>query len=326
MVNKLTTEMSNMDSTVTGIQTAQVTQDSNITMVINELKQVCGDVKLLTGIVDRQAVMIEHLQRQNEEAESRKMRNNLIIQGIETGEEDSDQCIKEVVTDFFSQTMKIRHNIAIKAALRLNSQNKENAPIQVTLQNVKDKGVIFKHVKNIKEKCNSKDEGYYINDQLTYKKQEEQHRYKMIKKANRDLTVTDQSTITFKKGKMLINNAPNVKKIIFPDITRTIDHEGKNEKKINDIYLTESETVTNGNCRFVAYSQEVWSLDDIRCGYIKVRRKQTKALHIVCAYSLPGICNAYNQDFCDCGEPGAGRTLLQLLQQNEVTHRAIYVA
>ena len=98
------------------------------------------------------------------------------------------------------------------------------------------------------------------------------------------------------------------------------------ELKIQSLYQTEGETIYNGSCKFVATSQEISSYDDVRCGYIKVRRRHPHALHVSCAYTLPGSDVANSSDFEDNLEPGAGRILWQLLTGNGIVHRAIYVA
>ena len=319
-VAKIQQDKQDLSGKVDGIITEQLSNTTDINSVNNELKKVRGDLKVISGIMERQSMMIEHLQQRNENKDSSSLRNNLIIQGWETGKDDNDQDIKAIVTDFFSQTMKISRNIAIRSAMKLHSNQAAN---QVILVNVKDKGAIFKNVKNIVDVKNSKDESYYINDQLTYERQEEQRRFRAIKKANKELNSEDRSTITFKKGQLFIDGRKYTKNITFPKESEVINPESA--EKIEKLYVTRGEDIANGRCVFSAISQKVRNFDDIRCGYIKARREFPNSLHIVCAFNLPGS-HVSTKDFFDCGEPGAGRVLLELLTKNNITHREIFVA
>ena len=223
-------------------------------------------------------MLINHLQEHNENTENNKYKNNIIIQGLEVDKDDTEANVKEMVTDFFSQKMKIRKNIALRSVLQLKRGNDKHV-LQVTLQNIKDKSIIFKNVKNLMDQKNKNDENYYINDHLTFMKQEEQRRQKMIKAENFQREATDKAEITFKKGKLLINGEVYKKKVIFPEIEDTITSD--NEEKIAQLYQTEGESVKQGNCHFIGISQEITNFDDIRCGYIKARHKHPKVLHIV---------------------------------------------
>ena len=161
----------------------------------NKLSVVKKEVSILTGIIYKQSMMIQHLQDYNSTIENNRFRNDIVIQGLEPDTNDNDQHLKEMVTDFFSQTMKIRKNIALQSVVRLG--NKRPPTLSVTLKNVRDKGAIFKCVKNIKGAKNSHDENYYVNDRLTFEQQEIQKRYRAIKKANNDLPAVDRHNLTF---------------------------------------------------------------------------------------------------------------------------------
>ena len=163
-----------------------------------------------------------------------------------------------------------------------------------------------------------------MNDELTFEKQEEQKRFRAIKKNNSNLHTTEKFNICFKKGDMYVENQKYSKRVLHPTVTDLV--ESKSEEKITKLYQTEGEFIKNGKCRFVAISQEVTSLDDVRCGYVKARRKHPNALHMVCAYNLPGSHITYDKDYQENGETGAGKHLLQLLTNHNILHHAVYVA
>ena len=174
-VTSLKDECSALKKGIEGVAGVQDSQQESVKQVNDEITKVCEELSILTGLVQRQAMKINHLQEHNEAKEGRNMRQNLVIQGLEYGKEDNEESIKEIVTNFFSQTMKIRKNIAIQLILRSGSE--EHLALVISLQNLKDKGVIFKNVKNIIGIKNNANNSYFVSDQLTFEKQEEQRRY-----------------------------------------------------------------------------------------------------------------------------------------------------
>ena len=77
---------------------------------------------------------------------------------------------------------------------------------------------------------------------------------------------------------------------------------------------------------FQAYTAEVNTFQQIRDLYIKVRLMQPMARHIVCSYWIPGEEDHYNQNYCDDGEPGAGRMLLDFMKKSNLQCRVIFIA
>ena len=111
----------------------------------------------------------------------------------------------------------------------------------------------------------------------------------------------------FKKGKLLIGSKEYWKKISHPTVKQTVSLD--NPAQVNSMLLTQSETVCNGQCIFAAYSLEVRTVDDVHNGYIKVTQLNPAALHVMCAFRIPGNDPAL-QDFEDNNQAGGGRVLL----------------
>ena len=155
-------------------------------------------MKFLQGMVQRQAQEIKLLKEANENKEAVRLRNNLLISGLEEDDEESPDNLIQLVTDFFSQTMGIRNSITINNARHQGNANPHM--IVVTLQNLKDKGIIFKHVKNLKDVRNINDDRYFITDHLPAARQEEQHRYRSLINQNKDKEGTDKFNLGFKKA------------------------------------------------------------------------------------------------------------------------------
>ena len=75
-----------------------------------------------------------------------------------------EQNIKELVTDFVLETMKIRKNVTIKSVMRIN--NHKPSAVLVSLLNVCNKGIIFQKKAFMESKI-LRISFYYVNDQFT---------------------------------------------------------------------------------------------------------------------------------------------------------------
>ena len=191
-ITQIKEEQTTLKNDLQQFQTVHKVTNDTVSTLTAKIDKMWKNQEIMVGIMERQATMIEHLQHQNEEYLSKSYRNNIIIQGLEIDDDDDHETINKKVTDFFSQTTKINKNIAIKSIVKMKKEGKVSATLQVTLENPKDKGIIFKNVKNLKDVKNNHDGYYSVNDHLTYERQEEQRRYRTIKKLNAGLPVTDR--------------------------------------------------------------------------------------------------------------------------------------
>ena len=203
-----------LKESIEGLETEVSANTVKFNELTNELKQVHEEQAILCGILERQGMMIDHLQDRNDTMMAKDLSNNLIIQGLETEESDDAERLWEQVTDFFKHTMKISKNVALKSVFRC--KNAKIPTLSVQLQHVKDKNIIFKHIDNLKGVKITQDQSYFIQDHLTFQKQEEQRRFRAIKKQNNDLPATERRDVTFVKGKLYLDNVQYRKKISCP--------------------------------------------------------------------------------------------------------------
>ena len=78
--------------------------------------------------------------------ESKNMKKNLLLSGIK--EIEGENC-SQVVKNFFKDKLKIEEEVQIKKAFCIGKG--ENRQLSITLSDVVSKGVIYKHVKNLKD-------------------------------------------------------------------------------------------------------------------------------------------------------------------------------
>ena len=218
---------------------------------------------------------------------------------------------------------KLRSGSAIPIIAAWRQGNAKPRAIVVNLQNIRDKGTIYKHAKNLKDARNTKDEKYFVNDQLPPSRQEIQRRQRAIAKHYKSQTGTATVNITYQKGQLLVNNTLYRKQVVCPTVEQLCSPE--NLSKVDACQLHEGETQKVGDCRFVPYSQEVASIEDVRNGYVKVKRMHPTGLSVMLGYNIPGSDYARLSDFYDDKEHGGGRVIWQVLTQSKITYRAIYV-
>ena len=101
--------------------------------------------------------------------------------------------------------------------------------------------------------------------------------------------------------------------------------EPNDTAKVSEIHVSHGEVQRKGGCKFTGYSAEVRNLSDVQAAYIKVCRLNPSALHISCAFRIPGTDTAHLQSYEDDGEHGCGRTIFSILLEADIYYRAIYV-
>ena len=144
------------------------TLKTNIATIKDDVQFYKQEIECLKGIVIRQDQEIQECRSQIEHWQYIGMRPNLIVSGIEVcANEDCVQLIKS----FFKDTMEIQDDIHIVSAFRFKGSGRYRA-ICVKLAKSSDKALIFKNTGKLKDKTNSANKPFCINDQLTGKRQE----------------------------------------------------------------------------------------------------------------------------------------------------------
>ena len=83
------------------------------------------------------------------------------------------------------------------------------------------------------------------------------------------------------------------------------------------------ELAEKGN-KFIGYTLVPSSYQQVQEAYTKVKLLHPAADHVTCAMYMKEV-DLFAQDYCDDGEHGAGRYLLDYLLQNKLKQRAVFV-
>ena len=76
----------------------------------------------------------------------------------------------------------------------------------------------------------------------------------------------------------------------------------------------------------MGYAVDVSTYEEVNCVYEYVKYHNMSARHIVCTCKLPGHNVLDSGDYEDDSEYGAGRKLLDYMEETELENRAILVA
>ena len=192
------------------------------------------------------------------------------------------------------------------------------------LQSGKQKRLILKNQKFLKDYQTIQGKKMYINDYTPAAHQEKKFRENQILHANEK--AEDPLKVTRKKGKLFLQNQQYLRKVNTPTPKDIVDTDPQQLTKILEMRLQQEGKIIKEGSIFEGYTASVSSHAEIRSLYIKAKLMKPGARHIVCAFMLPGKEEHFLQDFCDDEEHGAGRILLDYLKQNSLQNRVVFVA
>ena len=287
----------------------------------------CVDtVQLLAGFAIKQEKEIEKIKTKLESMEAATNRNKLVISGIEEVEGEN---VTHSVLTFLKAKLLIDQTIQISAAKRLGpiSKDKPARPIELTLTDRNDKGVIYKHTKNLKGTKNSYDMSYQVCDVLPEKLQEEDNRRRQMIGQNRykaKKNTAHNIAMSLKKNQLLINNNPYRKKVPEPQCGDLLMMNDEERDAVQGARLAATEEYSEKDNRFKAYLLETGEINEVRTVYKHIRIKHADATHITVAYNLDNI-NLEFSDYVDNGKIGAGSRLLKAMTDCKIVNSAIYL-
>ena len=288
------------------------------------LSQLKDKVRLVTGTTTKHDREIGNNAKKINQFELRSMKNNILIQGIK--EQKDEDCAKK--TDaFFEKVLKVPRKIAFDVAHRIGRREdaERNRTMVVKLKKAGDKGIIYKHSKNLKDITNGDGEKYYINDQLPELQEEAKRKKKLKVKINKTLIDAQQQNIEWKRGELLVDGAPYKEKIAEPTNTEILEMPQQSLSKILKMKLYKGDEFNKNGSTFIAYAAKVHSIQQVADGYKQMRYRFINATHLICCYRIMDPDVVHMTDCVDGGELGAGRRLIQMMMDESFENVAVYV-
>ena len=193
----------------------------------------------------------------------------------------------------------------------------------VVLTNQKDKHRIMKSKSVLKDY--ELDQPIYINDFQPSALAERKRWEKELNKICDNLDGDQKSEIQISANHMFVDGAQQDPKVIPPGPEDILDLSEQDLDEILRIKIPSGPKVSQHNSEFKAYIICAENHQQIQQAYCKICWVHAAARHIVCAYNLLNGKSYEKIGFCDDGEVGAGRKILQVLLQNDIEARAVFV-
>ena len=328
MFNKMKQDMESVKSQInpeelkqTCVQHVMEQMESTIKTQEDKIKKLQLEVghfryksKVLTEVVQRMHVDSEDLVQKMENLEITATKRHAMITGFH-GPSDKDACIEAVKTLFFTY---------LSVDVNIDDMYPLGAPgsYVIIFATLADKRVVLQFKNQLKNAGDQRN-NIYVNEYYPLLTSEKKRRERDIIKENNNAETPLE--IGFKSGNLMVQNQTYVKRVSTPTPEELIDIDLEQLDKVLKMKLEKGEYIIEQKSRFIAFTAPVSSFQDIREYYIKMKLAYPHARHIVCSYSLPSDEWYNHNDYCDDGEPGAGRYILRILQQNSLQGRVVFV-
>ena len=309
--------------TVRNLVTKINASDNKVAACEKKVLDLDDKTKLTTKAVIRHDKDISNNAKSVNRLQLSAMKSCLLISGIK--EEKGEKCDTKV-QNFFKELLKINTEIPIVIAHRLG-RIKDNGYrlMKVTLADSKDKGIVYKHSKNLKGVTNDKGENYYINDQLPDIQTELQRKHKDRIKVNKSLISAQQQSMEWKRGELHVDGIEFKSKVKEPTCAEILEMGQQQLRKIFSVRLHQGDSFTKDGSSFIGFAMKAHSTQEVLLGYQQLKYRFLEATHLMCAHRIMDPDVAHMTDSVDGGEIGAGRRMVKYLTENSCENVAAFV-
>ena len=275
----------------------------------------------LVDVIQRQDHLISELTDKVEYLQHSQVSPNLVIHGVT---EKADENCVETAKDFFKTSMGIEQEIKVKTAYRIGKS--KNKPLLIVLKQASSKGIIYKHVKNLKGKTNEYEKAYRIEDQLPPRKAEEQRKVRHLMWRNKHKTpVADRLKASVEKGKLLVDNQELRNPLINPKGPSLLKLKPDELIELGKLEVRRGTTIQCEASKFTGYVADIASFEDANKAYKWVKYQNMDVRHIMAVAKIQGVDSIENCAFEDDSEHGGGVTVLECLDKAEIEGHAVFV-
>ena len=290
-------------------------KDLKVEKITKELLHYRHKTDVLTDICNSMATEIEDLSQRLENVELNNAKRSIIITGLRMQNVKKEDLADEVGA-FIEEALGIQ---AIVESAYTMGENQPK-PIVAELQTCAEKREILQ-AKGLLKGYKGRDK-VYINEFLPIATQEKRKRERKV-----IATVHEQNEdaeVQYTKAGLTVQGTPYRKAVRAPSPAELVNMSVQELDKILHIQLKRGPAIKKQGSIFYAFYSPATTHQQIRDIYKKLKMTQPNARHIPCAYSIPGPApNA--QDYWDDGEPGSGRVILKLIEDNQWKDCAIFV-
>ena len=271
--------------------------------------------KVQNGSLSRTSDVLEEITNRLDAIELNNNKRALTVSNLQLSEEKS-KAIQDV-EQFFLDTMDFKPDI--EDVFKIGG-GRGTATVVVVFVHLLERNFILQN-KAILKGVYTNGKQHYINKYLPTAINEKRRRDREITSV---LSSTDVS-LSFERGKLKVDgqyyhppvNPPK------PEMLTELSLEELDE--ILTLPVSNGDKFVKDNNIFIGFTIAVSNHALINRAYLKIRLLHPRARHILCAYILSNEDTLEQKGFCDDGEIGGGRALLQVLEQNRMEARAVFI-
>lgn len=197
-------------------------------------------------------------------------------------------------------------------------------PLLIQLRHHTDKAKIYSKVSKLKGQTNQHGDYYFIADHLPEPMNEERRQFNDMVAENKRKPKQQQQQMSFKKGKLLIDNVQYEKAVTTPSPRELLFPSKDLLQMAEELRFFHGKDEYKENSKFIGYAVAVEQIEDVQAAYLQVKKKHAEATHVACAFRLMNKDSSH-QDCTDDAEYGAGRSLLKLLKDENLDGIAIFM-
>lgn len=300
-------------------------QDMNLRVetLETENRALKRDLKLIKGMLQKQHCETKNLSRRVLDQTARSMKQNLTIN--ELIQSDDEDC-KVVVKEFFKDLLGVKADSKdIYVAHRLGSTG--NSPTMVVKLEWNLRESVMKNVGKLKDRKNSKNQGYYISEQLpdgiVEGKKAASALAKEIKEHNKSLTKDQQVKVSQRQDKLYLNGEL-VQPIITPPEPKELFADVDEQDRMDKMRFTTTRSQGESGSLFWGSITKIQNVADAKRAYRKVRQLHPEKDKVSMAFCVEERGKLVTGS-ADDSEHGAGYKILQTIKDNELSGVALFV-
>ena len=201
----------------------------------------------------------------------------------------------------------------------------EYKDIVITFATVNQKRSIFRNLDNIKHLRNRNGKRYSFRDFWTPTQTSFNKKSQQIANTVALEEPVDQKPVCTTRTAIYVGDEKYEPRVTAPEATSVLRYPLKKLNEILSISMERGDTFECDGNIFIPYSLCTTDFSQINDAYMKLRLNHAEARHIVCAWNVVGIPKYECSDGCDDGDHGVAEMMLQVMRDNNINNRVIYV-
>lgn len=351
-IDKTNTLSSDINSPVAGLKTqiAQLQKEqiemenklrsleksnARLTQMLGCIRKVSKDISVMQGILQKYSQKHQSAEHKLMDLTKRSMEQNLVLHAIEdpqdiAADEPQNSICKRAVINFCKDLLQVDLSESeIWKAHRMGPHHTDRVRPLVIKVTYRAKELIMENMSKLKNKKNSKNQSYFISEQIpegiAETKKQTANRLKHLRNENDKKTSDKKQDIRVINDKIIIDGELDKPEVVPPipmDLFLTVEEQKQVDIMGEQIKQTEPTTVRHSE--FVGLAVKVRSTSEVNLAYKAIAQKFSAMDHIMMAYGLRED-EKIKFGHCDDGEFAGGSKIRKVMGELKIRNAAIFV-